>query len=176
MIFLVAPVRAIVMRACVPFLRSVSLEMERLLFSGCMMTLKIQRVVLKKSPKKICLVSSEKKIYFVILRFLINLLCVVSSISTASMSSTFSPPSSLQSAWATSRIMLHCSALKSGRTGRSWYLKLSAGAVRSTFFCGVSRKFFFWISRTWSPRVPWRFQRGKTIHPTGYLDDFRREK
>jgi hypothetical protein len=57
MIFLVAPVRAIVMRACVPFLRSVSLEMERLLFSGCMMTLKIQRVVLKKSPKKICLVS-----------------------------------------------------------------------------------------------------------------------
>jgi hypothetical protein len=25
--------------------------------------------------------------------------------------------------------------------------------------------FFFWISRTWSPRVPSRFRRGKTLNP-----------
>ena len=36
--------------------------------------------------------------------------------------------------------------------------------------------YFFWISGTWSPRVPPRFGRGKTLHPTGYLHDFRREK
>ena len=36
-------------------------------------------------------------------------------------------------------------------------LRPSAGAVRSTFFCGVSRKFFFWFQQPC---------------PQGYLEDF----
>ncbi len=36
-------------------------------------------------------------------------------------------------------------------------LRHSAGVVRSTFFAASAANFFFWISTTLSPRVPWGF-------------------
>jgi hypothetical protein len=66
---------------------------------------------------------------------------------------------------------------KSDNPWRVHELRLSAGAVRSTFFSGVNRNFFFWISTALSPRVPWEFLEEKTVFLSDIRShDFRNEK